>query len=75
MRKMTKNQDFSAKFSQNQPNLEFIKGQDFKMYDQLALESVSNTNLGQNLKRAMNKDRIYQPDLEFVIKISMYFNF
>ena len=45
------------------------------MYDQLALESVSNTNLGQNLKRAMNKDRIYQPDLEFVIKISMYFNF
>ena len=56
MRKMTKNQDFSAKFSQNQPNLEFIKGQDFRMYDQLALESVSNTNLGQNLKRAKNKD-------------------
>jgi len=26
------------------------------MYDQLALESVSNTNLGKNLKRAKNKD-------------------
>jgi len=24
------------------------------MYDHLALESVSNTNLGQNLKRAKN---------------------
>jgi len=37
------------------------------MYDQLALdlESVSNTNLGQNLKRAKNKD-IYQSDLKFV---------
>lgn len=26
------------------------------MYDQLALESVSNTNLGKNLKMAKNKD-------------------
>ena len=35
------------------------------MYDQLALESVSNTNSGQRIRI------LYQPDLEII----MYFNF